>query len=139
MAQADFYLLAEAGDAARERFACRLAAKVYGLNHRVHLRVPDAAALERLDALLWTFSDDSFVPHDIVLDGAATAPVTLADAHRALPDGTEVCINLCDDALDTPCARIAEIVAADEPARAAGRRRYAEYRDRGLELEMHRL
>ncbi len=139
MARADFYLLAEAGDAARERFACRLAAKVYGLDHRVHLRVPDAAALERLDTLLWTFSDDSFVPHDIVLDGGATAPVTLADAHRALPDGTEVCINLCDDAVDAPCARIAEIVAGDDTARAAGRRRYAEYRERGLELEMHKL
>ena len=139
MARADFYLLSEAGDAARERFACRLAAKVYGLDHRVHLRVPDAAALERLDGLLWTFSDDSFVPHDVVLDGRATAPVTLADAHRALPAGTDVCINLCDDVVDAACERIAEIVAADEPARAAGRRRYAAYRERGLALEMHRL
>lgn len=139
MARADFYLLAEAGADARERFACRLAAKVYGLDHRVHLRVPDAAALERLDTLLWTFSDDSFVPHDIVLDGTPTAPVTLADAHRALPAGTEVCINLCDDALDASCERIAEVIAGDEPSRAAGRRRYAEYRERGLELEMHRL
>ena len=139
MARADFYLLADSGDAARERFACRLAAKVYGLDHRVHLRVADAAALERLDQLLWTFSDDGFVPHDIVLDGQATAPVTLADAHRALPDGTEVCINLCDDALEAPCPRIAEIIAGDAPARAAGRRRYAVYRQRGLELEMHQL
>lgn len=139
MARADFYLLAEAGDAARERFACRLAAKVYGLDQRVHLRVPDAAALERLDTLLWTFSDDSFVPHDVVLDGSATAPVTLADAHRAPPDGTDVCINLCEDAVDASCERIAEIVAGDEPARAAGRRRYAEYRGRGLDLEMHRM
>lgn len=139
MARADFYLLAEAGDAAREHFACRLAAKVYGLSHRVHLRLPDAAALERVDSLLWTFADDSFVPHDIVLDGAPDAPVTLADAHRPLPDGTDVCINLCDDPVDGDCARIAEIVAADEAARAAGRRRYAAYRERGLALEMHEL
>ena len=105
----------------------------------MHLRVADAATLERLDQLLWTFSDDSFVPHDIVLDGAATAPVTLADAHRPLPAGTEVCINLCDDALDADCERIAEIVTGDEPARAAGRQRFATYRERGLELEMHEL
>ena len=139
MTRADFYLLRDAGEAARERFACRLAAKVYGLEHRVHLRVPDAAALERLDGLLWTFSDDSFVPHDIALDGRRTAPVTLADAHRALPEDTEVCINLCEDPLEAECDRVAEIVAADEAARAAGRHRYAAYRARGLELEMHEL
>lgn len=139
MPRADFYLLRDAGDAARERFACRLAAKVYGLDHAVHLRVPDAAALERLDSLLWTFTDDSFVPHDVALDGRRTAPVTLADAARPLPEGTEVCINLCDDTVDTDCPRIAEIVSGDDAGRANGRRRYARYRERGLALDMHEL
>lgn len=139
MARADFYLLRDAGDAAREHFACRLAAKVYGLDHQVHVRVADAAALERLDALLWTFSDDSFVPHEVSLDGQRAAPVTLADAMRPVTAGTEVCINLCDDTVTDDCPRIAEIVAADDTGRANGRQRYAQYRDRGLDLDMHEL
>ncbi|MEL7374484.1 MAG: DNA polymerase III subunit chi, partial [Pseudomonadota bacterium] len=100
---------------------------------------PDAAALERLDTLLWTFTDDSFVPHDVALDGQRTAPVTLADAARPLPEGTEVCINLCDDTVETDCPRIAEIVSGDDAGRANGRQRYASYRERGLDLDMHEL
>ena len=137
MARADFYLISDASPDAAERFACRLAAKVYGLDHQVHVRVADADMLARMDTLLWTFTDDSFVPHDVVLEGPATAPVTLADADRPLPDGTEVCINLCADGVDAPCARIAEIVAGDDASRAAGRQRYAQYRERGLDLDTH--
>jgi DNA polymerase-3 subunit chi len=61
-----------------------LVTKALAAGHRLLIRAPDPAALERIDAALWSFSADSFVPHGI--DTAlgdkrvATQPVLLSAA-----------------------------------------------------------
>ncbi len=120
-------------------FACKLTNKAYQLDNRVHLRVPDADALAALDTLLWTFSDDSFVPHDVLGSDATQAAVTLAVADQPIPANADVCINLASAAVNEDCARIAEIVSDDQDVKAAGRARYAEYRDRGCTLNTHKI
>ena len=140
----DFYVL-EAGGEARERFACRLAEKVYRLGHKVlvHPRGPDHA--RRLDDLLWTWRDGSFVPHLVWADGLDPAdvratPVIIGDGVDP-PVEADVLINLGDD---VPSAfsrfdRVAEIVDGDPETRARSRTRFAFYRDRGYPLETHRI
>ncbi|MEZ5578324.1 MAG: DNA polymerase III subunit chi [Candidatus Competibacteraceae bacterium] len=44
--------------------ACRLADKAYGLGHTVYLFTASEARAAALDDLLWTFRQDSFVPHE---------------------------------------------------------------------------
>jgi len=49
---------------------------------RALVRGTDAAGLEVLDRHLWTYRDESFLPHGLVRDGAGPAqPVLLSDRH----------------------------------------------------------
>ncbi|MEN7341611.1 MAG: DNA polymerase III subunit chi [Pseudomonadota bacterium] len=138
MSRVDFYVLSDTSADARESFACRLAAKASQLDNRVHILHGDPDHLETMDALLWTFSDASFVAHDRWPADDAIAPVTLGIASDGLPEDATVCINLTS----TPvmgCQRVAEIVAANDDAKTASRQLYAAYRDDGAELNTHKI
>ena len=79
MARVDFYILSQAGQHSRQTFACRLAEKAYNLKNSVHIHAASRGDAERLDELLWTFRDGSFVPHERVSASSGTpeSPVTI--------------------------------------------------------------
>jgi DNA polymerase-3 subunit chi len=139
----DFYVLDREDARQRMIVACRLAEKAYLRDLRAVLLADTAGDAEALDALLWTFADPSFVPHGLVVDGAAAdpaAPVQLtADAARA--PAADVLVNLCDRVPEgfERYARIAEIVDAEPGRRERARARYKTYRDHSLVVETHRL
>jgi DNA polymerase III subunit chi len=141
MSKVDFYILPDSGESARYLFACRLAEKAYRLNNGVHIRTADNGLAAKLDELLWTFRDGSFVPHEIPRAGAAVeAPVTVG-TELAGNAGADLLINL-DDSIPPDIdafARIAEIVSSDEESRQHSRQRFVEYRDRGHTLDTHNL
>ena len=142
MARIDFYVLRQSGEQARQQFACRLAEKAYKLEHTVHIHAGDQAVASRLDELLWTFRDGSFVPHNLVRgDGEESdAPVTVG-CDPGYTGSRDLLINL-DDAIPA-CAgafpRIAELVTSDEDSKQKSRRRFVAYRDEGHELETHNV
>lgn len=139
MARIDFYVLQASGVAARRLFACRLAEKAYRLQNRVHLLAGDPDSVRELDDLLWTFRDGSFLPHEVA-PGSSGAPVTIS-CDGAAVDGCDLLINLSDELpgdLDA-FPRIAEIVTSDDDQKRRSRARFADYRDRGHELETHKL
>ena len=143
--QVDFYVRPEASLDALENFACRLVETVWQRGHRVFVLAASDAAARRLDDLLWTFRDESFVPHRrIGAEGfpaaePASEPV-LVGTPGAWNGEIEVLLNLTasvpGEAARTP--RIAEVVPSGGSGRDAGRRRYREYRARGFELRTHR-
>ena len=97
---------------------------------------------ERLDELLWTFRDGSFVPHGLAgrNDGTEVSPVMLGyDEHGV--DTRDLLINLTDEipSFAEGFPRVAELVTSDETCRQLSRKRYATYRDRGHELNTHNL
>ena len=65
MARIDFYVLAQTDERARQLLACKLAEKAWRLENSVYIHTKNAADAERLDELLWTFRDGSFVPHGL--------------------------------------------------------------------------
>ena len=142
MARIDFYVLSQSGEQARQLFACRLAEKAYKLEHTVHIHAGDEATASRMDELLWTFRDGSFVPHNLVRASseAPEAPVTVG-CDPGYQGARDLLINL-DDAIPA-CAsafpRIAELVTSDEDSKQKSRRRFVAYRDEGLELETHNV
>jgi len=140
MARVDFYVLSQAGRNAQLHFACRLAEKAYRLDNKVQLFVESEQEARLLDELLWTFRDGSFVPHERVSDEsrAAESPV-LISTQENLQQQPDLLINLTWSlpASASTLPRIAELVTSDDDARAAGRRRFADYRDQGHELETH--
>lgn len=140
MARVDFYVLGAAGEAARWQFACRLTEKAYKLANTVHILAPGGAAAEKIDELLWTWHDGSFVPHD-TLPNRSGAPVTVGSDPATLPAAVDLLINLSDAVparIDT-FPRVAEIVTSDDETRLASRARFATYRDQGHTLETHKL
>ena len=141
MARVDFYVLKQPGADARQVFACRLAEKAYRLDNRVHIHTASSADARRLDELLWTFRDGSFVPHHVLGTGADDeAPVTIGYGD-AQPPSSELLINLCDEvpAIAASFARIAELVTSDDDSRQKSRQRFAAYRDSGDDIDTHKL
>ncbi len=135
----DFYVLQATGVASRLNFACRLTEKAYALEHRVyaHMASPDEA--RQLNELLWTFKPGSFIPHSQLGTGVAEqSPVTIGMPEEWQNEG-DLLINLsaAAPAFATNFARVAEIVDGSEESRAAGRIRFRQYREMGLEPETH--
>jgi DNA polymerase III subunit chi len=150
MTRIDFYILNGEAPASRELFACRLAEKVYMLGQGVYIHTGDARQTAELDRMLWTFKQNSFVPHGIedqspdpeaaVLIGHSTE----ADNHNhalVYAEGRELLINLAQEIplFFSSFKRVAEIVGNDEQNKNSGRERYRFYRDRGYTLESHTI
>jgi DNA polymerase-3 subunit chi len=139
--QVDFYLLPDESAQNRVRFACRLADKAYRLGNRVFIHTESAEQTRQLDDLLWTFQQNSFVPHAIYrAEQRDPSPVLLA--HDAEPDASsQVLINL---AAEVPLffsrfERVAELVNRDDEVRRQGRSRFSFYRERGYSLRTHEI
>lgn len=142
MARVDFYVLAEADERARHMLACKLAEKAWRLENTVYIHARDHADAERLDQLLWTFRDGSFVPHGLAGrdDGTEVSPIMIGCDDQGIA-ARDLLINLCDEIPPFAEAfpRVAELVTSDATCRQASRKRYAAYRDQGHELNTHKL
>jgi len=138
----DFYVIADPEPRARNKFACQLAEKAFGLGNRVFLHCGDASEAESIDTLLWTFRDRAFVPHALLRDDAPAGDEPVIVGHGAPPAGLrEVLINLAPavPAWFAEFERVAEVVSDDPLVKAAGRERFRAYRSHGCEPETHKL
>ena len=142
MARVDFYVLSATGEPSRWQFACRLTEKAWRQNNTVHLQAADRGAAEKLDELLWTWREGSFVPRGISgSDTKQQPPVVIGFAAEHLCNRCDLLINLCDELPDDIGAfpRVAEIVTSDDEQRRQSRARYARYREQGHTLDTHKL
>lgn len=138
MKRADFYLLsANAPPEAALNFACRLADKAFQLGHRVYLHTASAEQSARLDELLWTFRQDSFVPHACYDQPLAAAAAVVIGHGVPPPEWNDVLLNLGAELAPAHerFARIGEVVAY--PQRQAARNRYQHYKSLGYLMEHH--
>ncbi|MCW9088082.1 MAG: DNA polymerase III subunit chi [Gammaproteobacteria bacterium] len=141
MTQVDFYILDDPAADARQRFACRLAEKAWQQGHQVYIHTGDPVLSARLDDLLWTFRQGSFVPHGLD-DDPASDEVAIHIGHGEEPrHHDEVLINLGQDLplFFSRFRRVAEVVDSNEENRRAGRERFRFYRDRGYALQSHSI
>ncbi len=148
MTRIDFYILERAEDHNnnREQFACRIAEKAYRLGHGVYIHTDDPAQSAKLDNLLWTFKQGSFIPHAI--DGQAPDPdAAVLIGNNAELDtsshakGREVLINLSQEIplFFSAFKRVAEVVDQHADNKTKGRERFKFYRDRGYSMETHSI
>lgn len=75
----DFYLLASDQPDARWLVACRLLEKAYAKGHKVYVLCNNKQDAELLDELLWTFKEDSFIPHNLQGEGPEPPPPSKLD------------------------------------------------------------
>jgi len=136
MARADFYILN--GNTAAIRFSCSIVNKAFAQGSSVYIITEDREHAAKLDDLLWTFQDTSFLPHAQL--HAGEAPVLIGWQGVTAPEA-DVLINLTDKVPEeiSSFGRIIEIVADTPPQREQGRARYKQYREKGLELFIHEI
>ena len=142
MPKIDFYILQDPAPDARLRFACRLAEKAVDQGLKVFVCTP-TEDMTRLDDLLWTFSDRSFLPHEIATaNSPAHARVSILIGNGSPPPShAGLLINLCTavpPAFETT-ERVAEVVGNESELKSLARERFKFYREKGLALDSHNV
>ena len=126
--------------AGRLQFACRLTEKAYGLDNSVYAYAATDADAQQLDDLLWTFRQGSFIPHERAGAEDSEVPVRIGTPADNEHEG-DLLINLAHEVpgFAARFARVAEIVGGDEASVQAGRARFKQYRDQGIEPVTHKI
>ncbi len=132
MTRVDFY-----DGSARHRddplaVALALAVKASRLGEPVLVLAADDAQARLLDARLWDVGATEFIAHALADDADAPVATVLIAPPGAAVAPRPVVINLRAQAVDVPCARIAEVIPSDEDGRVAARVRWRDYQARGL-------
>ena len=135
----DFYI------ATRFQFlplACRVIEKVYGLEHSVYVHTESLAQAKELDALLWSFKPDNFIPHELYeADNPEQQAAVLLGFEEPPIAADDVLVNLTDavPVFFSRFSRVAEIVAPLEDKKKIARARFKYYRENGYVLQSHNL
>ena len=136
MNRVDFYILP--ADARRDRYACNIANKAWLGGYQVYIQVETPDAAKRIDDLMWTYHDISFIPHTLV-EGESAEGIPVLIGCGQPPVTSQVLINLAGEMPADVGAfeRIVEIVSDDEEVKSSARERYRKYRQRGLDINNH--
>ena len=139
--QIDFYVLQEQLPGGRLKLACRIVEKAYRLGHRVYVRTGNSDDTNELDDLLWTFSQNSFIPHQLSTESDSRESPVVIGEHLPAAESTDVVISVADDPVSnfTAYTRIVEIVGRKDDEKASGRNRFRYYREHGVEPNTHRI
>ncbi len=138
----DFYILEDPSSSARLKLACKLTEKAYLASQSVLVWHTDPAELKAFDEMLWTFSDGSFVPHEVLPSNGTLAetPVLLSSGVAPASE-VDIIINLAADlpACLSRTRRVAEIIDGDDARRRSGRARFKAYRELGVQPASHNI
>lgn len=110
---------------------CRLAHKAFQSDQIALVLCADADQATLLDDLMWSFSADSFLPHQIAgQDDDELSPILLVPpGHRTTL--RPLVFNLRDQAVPDGPERVIELIPDAEAARVAARARWRDYLGRG--------
>ena len=137
MTRIDFYQL----DSGRHRYdqvVCQLCQKAWDNRQLTLLLTRDQAQSQQLDQALWTFADDSFVPHDHGEINKFATPILIHE--DPTPRGErQLLINLSAKVPDyfAQFERVIELVTEENKLQA--REHYSFYKERGYPLEHIKL
>ena len=139
MPRVDFYLLSN--ESGMYKFACIMASKAWSAGNHVYMYTETEDTAKKLDDLLWTFRDISFVPHEIYNETENNeAPITIGFGNH-FPNHSQVMINLdykIPEFAENFC-RIIEIVENNEKKKEIARQRYRQYKESEYELHNHNI
>jgi DNA polymerase-3 subunit chi len=144
MTQVDFYIMESDSEDARLHLACRIVDKATQQDQHVFINSDSDVVAKKLDDLLWTFSQGSFIPHRIVRDEPELAPiepVIIGLNQPPVGERWDVLVNLAADVPEffSRYQRVAEVVDGNSLRREQSRERYRFYRDRGYKLNTHQI
>lgn len=141
MPKIDFYILPEGDAKTRLQYACRLVEKAYKNQHRIYINAENETQAHQLDEMLWTFRDDSFLPHNLYGEGPEPAPPIQIGFNITPEKHRDILLNLSNQvpAFFEHFNRVLEIIANDPDMQARGRENYRVYRTQGYDITTHKL
>jgi DNA polymerase-3 subunit chi len=143
MTDISFYVGKSSNMQARMLLACKLVEKARANNMLVHINLSSYPECERMDNLLWSYNDLSFIPHDILRQNTqrqAGIIVTIGDTSE--PNDTRgLLINLTSEIPPyfNKFKKFAEIIDQEQDVLVNGRKRYAYYRKEGYNPDYYQL
>lgn len=137
----DFYLLAQPEKQDKFLYACRVIEKAYLRNHVIFIYCENQADAESLDEMLWTFKEESFIPHNLQGEGPEPPPpvqIGYGDEPRNYQD---ILINLSSEvpSFFKRFKRIIEVVTEDNADKDQSRSRYRQYRNNQCSIKTHSI
>jgi len=141
MTKVDFYILDSNTREQRLRFCCRLIEKAQRQGNSIYVRTESAEESQELDALLWSFKPESYVPHAIVEQPNKSLPPVVLSHDQTTEQHHDVFVNL-PAAMPKEFAhykRFAQIADQEEPRLLASREHYRYFKDHGYPIAIHKL
>ena len=135
MTRVDFFIWPLCEKRYHDLAICNLINSIYLSERCLTVFIEDTAERDRLDRLLWTFEQTSFIPHGV----DNTYPVELiSDSKKA---NKRILMNL-----NTSCPLepekfeiIVETAGHDESTRSKARSRFKEYKMHGIRVSSHNI
>ena len=139
----DFYLLNTLEHEDVYRFTCRLVDKAYLLQKRTYIKVNSHEQGQRLDELLWTFRDISFIPHCYLGINSGFDPMLPVNIAIDKPSelDAEILFNLSHEVPSyfPEFSRIIEVVSAEKGNKNHSRQKYKFYKTQNCQLTTHNI
>ena len=151
MTQVDFYILAENSRREINQMVCLLCEKALAQAMNVLIYTHSSTQAQQLDDLLWTFKNDSFIPHknqfreSHIDDSHFYYPVLICHSNNTRPDilaqYKQLLINLSNEspAFISQFKRTAELVDSNDEEKKIARNRYRYYQQKGYTLNTYDL
>jgi len=137
----DFYVLDNTHELSTLKTVCKLVEKAYQQNHTILILTENASMSDKLNQLLWTYSDTSFIPHSN--NPADTVPILICVKTQdsiSLTD-YEILINVSTQFPDNfqKFQRVVEIVDGTPENKQTARMKYKMYREKQCQLFSHQI
>jgi DNA polymerase-3 subunit chi len=137
----DFYLVENDESHAHWDIACRLVEKAYRQGHRLFIFCETLEEALTLDERLWTYREDSFIPHHLQGDGPNPPPPVQIGCSPPTHHDFNLLMNFSEQVpvFYTHFQRVLEMVPYDETKKSQSRIRYQTYRTQGCTIHLHKL
>ncbi len=137
MPKVDFYVLKE--NTEKLSFVCKLLEKAYSQQQKVYVHASHQSEAHALDEQLWTFRDNSFIPHNLTTEIMQPPPPIQIGYDKTKFVKHPILVNLSNDILDCyqQYGRIIEIVSEDNKTTA--REHFKFYREHACEMNTYNV
>jgi DNA polymerase-3 subunit chi len=142
MHEVSFYILPSQSLPERYLFACKLIEKAYRCGQFCYVYTDSFQQSQQLDNQLWTFRENSFIPHQIYDE-------KIPDYHQTVLIGTKVApekwqkliFNLSSKYPDnlSQTERVLEIIDDNEALKQTARQRFRQYNQDGFNITTHTI
>lgn len=132
----NFHVLANRNGAQSLQFVCELIAKHYAQQQKIFVNSASQEDAYKLDDLLWTFEEDSFIPHQL---GPGDSLISI-NYNQQPTEPYEILINFAPQVptFYKDFKEVLEIVFPDPIVQQLARERYKYYRDQGLNIQTYK-